>query len=243
MKKKLGLPNITLLAASSVKIDLVQDALKISSYEIDFGAIKLLSSTKPKIKFPEIEYIHIPKMNLDGYCKLIIENLYEYFNTTHCLIIQDDSFVVNPDQWNNDFLNFDYIGAPWTKTVSPPWTKTVSPKENINIELVNNRVGNGGFSLRSKKLALVCKKLNFSDLKFKFSINNQDIIICHYLYDYMKKKDIKFAPIKLASNFSMEHEKTNNQYGYDINKVFGFHGKHLAGFFKERFNKRKLLGT
>ena len=32
MKKKLGLPNITLLAASSVKVDLVQDALKISSY-------------------------------------------------------------------------------------------------------------------------------------------------------------------------------------------------------------------
>ena len=212
MKKKLGLPNITLLAASSVKIDLVQDALKISSYEIDFGAIKLLSHSKPKIKFPEIEYIHIPEMNLDGYCKLLIEDLYKYFDTTHCIIIQDDSFVVNSDQWNNDFLNFDYIGAPWTKTVSP--------KKNLNIELLNNRVGNGGFSLRSKKFASVCKDLNFFNLKDKFSINNEDIILCHYLYDYMIKKDIKFAPIKLASNFSMEDEKTNNQYGYDINKIF-----------------------
>ena len=127
--------------------------------------------------------------------------------------------------------------------MSPPWTKTVSPKENINIELVNNRVGNGGFSLRSKKFAAVCKDLNFFNLKDKFSVNHEDIILCHFLYDYMIKKDIKFAPIKLASNFSMEDEKTNNQYGYDINKVFGFHGKHLAGFFKERFNKKKLLGT
>ena len=233
MKTKLRLPNITLLAASSVKVDLVQDALKISSYEIDFASVKLLSSSKPKIKFSEIEYIHIPEMNLDGYCKLIIEDLYKYFDTTHCLIIQDDGFIVNSDQWNNDFLNFDYIGAPWTKTVSP--------KKNLNIELLNNRVGNGGFSLRSKKFASVCKDLNFFNLKDKFSINNEDIIICHYLYDYMIKKDIKFAPIKLASNFSMEDEKTNNQYGYDINKVFGFHGKHLANFFKKRFNKKKLF--
>ena len=172
-------------------------------------------------------------MDLDGYCKFLVEDLYKYFDTSHCLLIQEDSFIVNPNEWNDDFLNFDYIGAPWTKTVSP--------KQNLNIELLNNRVGNGGFSLRSKKLALVCKELNFSDLKFKFSINNEDIIICHYLYDYMKKKDIKFAPIKLASNFSMEDEKTNNQYGYDINKVFGFHGKHLANFFKKRFNKKKLF--
>tara|TARA_Y100000590_G_scaffold424230_1_gene530864 strand:+ start:1215 stop:1922 length:708 start_codon:yes stop_codon:yes gene_type:complete len=235
MKKKLKLPNITLLAASSIKIDLVQDALKISSYEIDFGAIKLISSSKPKIKFPEIEYIDIPEMDLDGYCKFLVDDLYKYFDTTHCLLIQEDSFVVNPEMWSDNFLNFDYIGAPWTKTVSP--------KKNLNIKLLNNRVGNGGFSLRSKKFALVCKDLNFSDLKFKFSINNEDIIICHYLYDYMKSKGIKFAPIKLASNFSMEDEKTNNQYGYDINKVFGFHGKHLAGFFKERFNKKKLIDT
>jgi len=72
MKKKLGLPNITLLAASSVKVDLVQDALKISSYEIDFASIKLLSSSKPKIKFSEIEYVSIPGMDLDGYCKFFM---------------------------------------------------------------------------------------------------------------------------------------------------------------------------
>ena len=108
--------------------------------------------------------------------------------------------------------------------------------------LLNNRVGNSsGFSLRSKKLALVCKELNFSDLKLKFSISNEDIIICHYLYDYMKKNNIKFAPINLASNFSIEDEKTNYQYGYDVSKVFGFHGKHLQIFFKERFIKKKLF--
>jgi hypothetical protein len=119
--------------------------------------------------------------------------------------------------------------------------KISKPRKNFDIELLNNRVGNGGFSLRSKKLALVCKELNFSDLKLKFSISSEDIIICHYLYDYMKKNNIKFAPINLASNFSIEDEKTNYQYGYDVGKVFGFHGKHLQIFFKERFIKKKLF--
>jgi len=232
MKKKLKLNNITLLAASSVDIDLIQDALKISAYEIDFASIKLLYSSKPKIKFPEIEYIQIPKMDLDGYSKFIIEDLYKYFDTSHCLIVQSDSFIVNPNEWHNSYLDYDYIGAPWTQIVSP--------KKNHNIELVNNRVGNGGFSLRSKKLALVCKDLNFLDLKLKFSISNEDIILCHYLFEHMKKNNIKFAPINVASNFSMEDEKTNNQYGYDVNKVFGFHGKHLQGFFKKRFIKKKI---
>ena len=105
MKKKLGLPNITLLAASSVKVDLVQDALKISSYEIGFASIKLLSSSKPKIKFSEIEYVPIPEMDLDGYCKFLVEDLYKYFDTSHCLLIQEDSFVANPNEWNDDFTN------------------------------------------------------------------------------------------------------------------------------------------
>ena len=119
MRKKIKLDNITLLAVSSVDIDLAQDALKISSYEIDFASIKLLCTSEPKIKFPEIEYIHIPALNLEGYSKFIIEDLYKYFNTTHCLIVQSDSFIVNPNEWRDDFLNFDYIGAPWTKSVSP----------------------------------------------------------------------------------------------------------------------------
>ena len=47
MIKKIKLPNVTLLAASSVEIDHAQDSLKISSFEIEFASIKLLSSEKP----------------------------------------------------------------------------------------------------------------------------------------------------------------------------------------------------
>ena len=50
MKKKLELPNITLIAATSVEIEQHQIALKISSQNIGFGAVKLLSSLSPKKK-------------------------------------------------------------------------------------------------------------------------------------------------------------------------------------------------
>ena len=48
MKKKFELPNVTLIAATSVEIEQHQIALKISSQNIGFGAVKLLSSLSPK---------------------------------------------------------------------------------------------------------------------------------------------------------------------------------------------------
>ena len=66
MKKKLELPNITLIAATSVEIDQHQIALKISSRNIQFGAVKLLSSSPPNKKYPDIENVPIPKMNMSG---------------------------------------------------------------------------------------------------------------------------------------------------------------------------------
>ena len=48
MKKKLKLPNVTLLAATSIDIDQTQLAMRISLQNILFGAAKLLSSSPPK---------------------------------------------------------------------------------------------------------------------------------------------------------------------------------------------------
>ncbi len=231
MKKKIKLPDVTLLAASSIEIDHTQDSLKISSYEIEFSAIKLLCSERPKIHFPEIQYIEIPKIEkIDDYNKIMINDLWKYFDTSHCLIVQSDSFVVNPDEWTNEFLKYDYIGAPWTKKIKP--------KEGLEIDLKKNRVGNGGFSLRSKKLANFTKEINFAELKYP--VLTEDILICYYLYDELIKKGIKFAPIKLASKFSVEHPETNKEYGINNNNVFGFHGKHLQRYFKDRFVKNRL---
>ena len=93
MKKKLKLHNVSLLAIAYKKdVDQTQISMKISSENIDFGAIKLLTSAQPKIKYPDIEYVPIPVMNnIADYNRMIIENLHKYFQTSHCLLVQPDS--------------------------------------------------------------------------------------------------------------------------------------------------------
>ena len=82
MKKKLTLPNITLLAAASVNVDETQLALKISSQNIEFGEIKLLSSSVPNTKLSDIEFVTIPPMNFLEYNRIMIEDLHKYFETS-----------------------------------------------------------------------------------------------------------------------------------------------------------------
>ena len=230
LNKKLNLPDVTLLAATSVEIDQTQLALRISSQNIKFGAIKLLSPFTPKKKYPEIEYISIPAMDFLGYSQLIIEDLHKYFSTTHCLIVQSDSFVVDSNLWQNNFLQFDYIGAPWSEEIRISSELVLNMKENC--------VGNGGFSLRSHKLAATTSKIDFKSLKFP--IKSEDIVICHYLYKEMVAKGIRFASPKIAAKFSMENE--NHLYGQDVNSVFGFHGKHLRNHFFKKYILRSSIG-
>jgi len=230
MKKKLQLPNITLLAATSIDIDQTQLAMRISLQNISFGAVKLLSSSPPKKTYKDIEYVSIPHMNFLDYSRLIIEDLHKYFETSHCLIVQADSFVVNSDLWKNEFIEFDYIAAPWSDTIQ------VNP--NLVLNMKENLVGNGGFSLRSHKLAKTTAKINFNSLKFP--IKSEDVVICHYLYKEMIEKGIRFAPPELAAQFSMEN--VNHLYGQDVNSVFGFHGKHLRDYFLKKYILRSSVG-
>ena len=226
MKKKLKLPNISLLAIAHKKdVDQTQISMKISSENIDFGTIKLLTSAQPKIKYPDIEYVPIKPMNLEEFNKTMIEDLHKHFETTHCLFVQADSFVVNHKLWKDEFLKYDYIGAPWSDELVI--------NENLVLNVKKNPVGNGGFSLRSHKLLRATAKIDYDSLKFP--LKSEDVVVCHYLYDKMIEEGIKFAPPKLASQFSIEN--VNNLYGQNLDSVFGFHGKHL----REHFLKKYVL--
>ena len=230
MKKKLKLPNVTLLAATSSEMDEAQVSMRISLQNIEFGAAKLLCTTAPKQKYPDIEYVSIPPLNsVDDYNEIIFQDLHKYFETSHCLIVQSDSFVVNSNLWKEEFLEFDYIGAPWSNKIQ------LNP--NLVLHLEKNTVGNGGFSLRSHKLAETSAKINFNSLKFP--LKSEDIIICHYLHKEMLNNGIRFAPPELAAQFSMEN--VNHLYGQDVNSVFGFHGKHLREYFLKKYILRQSI--
>jgi hypothetical protein len=231
MKKKLKLPNVTLLSATSSEVDAAQVSMRISLHNIEFGASKLLSSSSPEKKYPDIEYVPIPQLNsVDDYNKMIFQDLHKYFKTSHCLIVQADSFVVNSSLWKNEFLKFDYIGGPWPDKIE------VNP--NLILNLKQNPVGNGGFSLRSRKLVEATSRINFDTLNFPMKA--EDVLICYYLYKEMIDSGIQFAPARLAAEFSLEN--TDGLYGQNVNSVFGFHGKHLRDYFMKKYVLRSAIG-
>ena len=175
LKKKLTLPNVTLLAATSVEIEQHQISLKISSQNIEFGAVKLLSSSLPEKKYSDIEYVSVMPMGRSDANRFFMKDLHKYIETSHCLYVQADSFVVNADLWKEEFLEFDYIGAPWPNEIRitqsylnqhPELGSRISSPLVLNMK--ENCVGGGGFSLRSRKLLKTVAKINFDSLKFPF---------------------------------------------------------------------------
>ena len=231
MKKKLKLPNVTLLSATSSEMDAAQVSMRISLHNIEFGAAKLLCSSAPEKKYPDIEHVSIPKLNsVDDYNEIIFQDLHKYFETSHCLIVQADSFVVNANLWKKEFLEYDYIGGPWPNKIQH------NPEVLLHLE--KNPVGNGGFSLRSRKLVETTAKINFNSLNFP--VKAEDVVICYYLYQEMIDSGIRFAPPKLAAQFSMEN--VDNLYGQNVNSVFGFHGKHMRDYFMKKYVLRAAIG-
>lgn len=62
-------------------------------------------------KFVKID----PITNKNDYSRLMIKELGKHVDTDHFMVIQYDGMPTDATKWNNDFLKYDYIGAPW------PW--------------------------------------------------------------------------------------------------------------------------
>jgi hypothetical protein len=143
----------------------------------------------------------------EQYNRFIVYELKDYIRTDHVLLIQDDGFVTNPELWTDEFLEYDYIGAVW------PLPQDEFSYRTPEGELI--RVGNGGFSLRSKKLLEVATKENLEWKPYYGYWNEDGFICCHNRSVY--ERTCKFAPVNVAMRFSVE-------WLGDV--AFGFHGKH-----------------
>ncbi len=207
------LDNVTLLGIDCVDIDRLIYAADVSQKFIKFADVKLLTHFEADdrriVKIPEISTI-------EGYSEFMVKQLNDYVETEFVLIIQYDGFVVNPDQWTSEFLKYDYIGAP-TK-----WG-----------------IGNGGFSLRSKRLL----KCLAEDSHINIT-HPEDYSICRTYRSYLESKGLQFATSEIAHQFSIENGIWDLQFGYhnadisawDINKFTdpSKHKKYIS-YFKEHF--------
>ena len=211
--KKLNLPNITLVAVTSVRIDEHVNALQYSCKDISFGCVKILSHETPTNLSSNIIWQPIDKLNnIDEWNYFMIYNLTQYIDTDYIMLIHDDGFIINSTAWRDEFLEYDYIGAPW-----PIPSDSLSYRD-INGELI--RVGNS-VSLRSKRVLDLPSQLNLEWKPFHGFYSEDGFICVNYRHEFIKH-GCKFADIGVAKYFSHETELIET-IGI---APFAFHGKH-----------------
>lgn len=193
--EKLDLPNVTLIVIDCVNYERAKRALDHCLFYCNFGAAKLLthfdSCDRSAVKIEQLR-------SIEAYSKFVLKDLDRYFDTDYVLVAQWDGFVWKPALWDKAFLKYDYIGAPWPIHL----TKGEAHR--------NHRVGNGGFSLRSKRL----QHFLANDERIQ-ATDNEDVVICQYQRPYLEQNGFRFAPVELAEKFSCEGE---------LKDAFGHHG-------------------
>lgn len=197
----LDLTNITLINVNCVDPEIGVKALRYSKRDINFNKSILFSHYKPENLTDDIQFIEIPKLNHDGFSKFCIEKLNDYIDTDYVLSINTDGFVINSSMWTDEFFSYDYIGSPWPTGLD--WCRI-------------NRVGNGGFCLKSKKFLELSSKIQYSN-------GHDDVLVTNSMYSYFVLNGVKYAPVSTAVKFSLEHRVPEVEY--NLNNCFGFHGK------------------
>lgn len=187
----------------------------INSKSITLFAASWLDQVKPTTRVVELclklfpyfdEVVHLKDItSIREYNRFMIEDLHKTVKTDFVMTVQMDGHIINPHLWKNEFLDYDYIGAPWW------WHKVC---------------GNGGFSLRSKKFLELSSKLKYCDFHEKYQYCPEDQFLCleSFNRNYFEKNGAKFASMETAIYFSFENP-IDELPNHTIKDSFGFHGK------------------
>ena len=192
--QKIDLKDVTLCAADSVNPSLTATALDLSARGCAFGDAILFSD-----KQMDGSFRHVPIERLasrDAYGAFVLKQLPLLVKAPFVLLVQWDGYVIDPASWLPEFRHYDYIGAKWT-----------GYRDGLT-------VGNGGFSLRSRKLlqALALPRFTVPENV------NEDEYICRVQRSVLERDHgIRFAPETIADCFSYERSLPERP-------TFGFHG-------------------
>ncbi len=191
---RLQLPEVTLCAATSVNMDATVRALEVCLEQIDFAACMLFTDANTRPDHPGITVVPIQRLDsAAAYSDFILFRAVEHVKTSHCLVAQWDGHVLDAGRWLTEFLDYDYIGASWPQFDD------------------GHDIGNGGFSLRSRRLMEICRERGFPDA------HPEDIAIGRRYRIWLESQGMRFASREIADRFSAERRG-------DPAESFGYHG-------------------
>ena len=191
----LELPPVTLCCVDTRTPELALQAIARCTRHIRFAQVLLFTDTGRLASPPAgVRLVELRIDSVPAYSEFMLRGIRPYIDTSHWLIVQWDGFVLDPQAWDDGFLQYDYLGAPWP---------------GIDGDAA---VGNGGFSLRSRRLldALADPAITPS--------HPEDVCICRDHRDLLQQRHgIRFAPRSLAARFAYERQPVPHP-------TFGFHG-------------------
>ncbi|WP_052293839.1 DUF5672 family protein [Azospirillum sp. B510] len=192
---RLQLPGVTLCCIDTFYHDYALVALKNCLAQCQFEDVLFLSDRD--FPLPTIRTRLIDRLpSSEAYSRFVLKELHRHIETPYVLLVQWDGFIQDARLWSEEFRAFDYIGARWTMFTDEA------------------NVGNGGFSLRSRRLLQATA--------------DPDVVECHpedyhmcrtYRRLLQERYGITYAPAGLADRFSIEHGAELTQPV----ETFGFH--------------------
>ena len=131
---------------------------------------------------------------------LLSVHFWAMLRAQHVLVFQLDSILCSMSPWKvHDFLEYDYIGAPWID------------------RFYGMDIGNGGLSLRKVKTMIHIIKTFPLEGRYE----NEDIYFAHGVYDLAKQKKypVRIPPVHVAAKFSYEAGALPRVASFGVHKL------------------------
>ncbi len=193
----LTLPDVTLICIETLEHELARLALQESLNKAEFFEVVIFTDRPAKFKELSVKprFVIVPNWpDKIGWSRYHWQGISPHMRTSFVLCQQWDSWIVDPNMWSNEFLNYDVAGAPW-------WYKD------------GKNVGNLGFGLRSTRLL---RFMRDHQSEFPITTNVDDDLVCRKYRGALEERGFSWAPERLAHQFAFECVETNERH-------FGFH--------------------
>lgn len=193
------LNGVTLIAYDNVQSKETLKVMRHCQRLFEFEESILVCNSDIKNDYIDIKYI--TETGYDAAKMWEVGGINEFVNTDFALFVSRDGFIMNAKGWKDEFLRYDFIGAPWPKRIVAAY-----------------RVGNMGFCLRSKKFMQAC-----AEIAWMYRPNElaSDVFCCQTMRPTLEQKGIKFANIDVAASFAWEENIEEHLHGRP--DAFGFH--------------------
>ncbi|SAL48371.1 hypothetical protein AWB74_02214 [Caballeronia arvi] len=219
-------------------------ALEFSRRQMPGASALLLSPCVPDYLPPEVRHRAIAPMSFKEYSLFMLFALWRVVETDYALTIQDDGWLLDAANWSDEFLEYDYVGAPvqlgrvekpegiyWMKDFS--WYAEIGKPDTRVIPVLN-----GGFSLRSRRMLRAL--IDHPQIRMEIpppqidedgpirmswfnDATHEDVQLSGVLRPELEAVGLRFPPLEVAARFAFEQAAFGHMGG-DPMRVFGMHG-------------------